>query len=79
MTCHTCKYLDVGLNKAGRRVVYTQKAYRCLAPDPAEPKLPASVDVVLRSFLWPPRRSFMCPDMGKNCPCFEPIVGGKRK
>ena len=73
VTCKSCKWLDVALDKAGRRVVRKQNAYPCLAPDPERPKVPASVEERRGGFPWPPHRIFMCGYMGEDCPCWEAL------
>lgn len=70
MTCRSCQYLDVRPDSRGRVIPRRDKSYRCLAPEPARPIVPASVTpAYLR---WPPHRSHMEPDDGAECPCHEP-------
>ncbi len=72
MTCRTCKFLDVPLDKAGRRRPYKNLAYPCTYEIPY-PVLP---DAVTRhfGFHWPPARTYMSPRYGANCPCYEEFV-----
>jgi len=67
MTCATCKFLDVRINKAGQRVVRKDSAYQCLCAV-SEPILPASVTTAY-GYRWPPPKSYMTGDSGENCPC----------
>ena len=73
MTCKQCRWLDAPLDKIGRRVVRADNAYECTAPNPDEPKLPASVERSWGAFIWPPLRIFMCGSMGQECSCFEEL------
>ncbi len=63
--CKTCRFLDVPLDKAGRRVV-RDKSYRCTAPIP-EIVTPDSVE---RQGFYKVR---MCGDMGTTCPVWEAL------
>lgn len=67
MTCRTCRYLEVPLNKAQRRVPRREVYYACNVPLPLWPTLPASVV----SFMWPPPRVRMSPEHGEDCPLHE--------
>ena len=70
MSCRTCKYLNVPLDKAGRRVVRGSYAYPCTAPDTPQPQLPVSITEAY-GFKWPPPRQWVTPAMGASCPLHE--------
>lgn len=72
MACRDCKYLSVGLNRAGRRAVRKDYVYACIAPDPEPLSLPLSI-TQHGSFTWPPPRSFMTGADGEGCPAHAPI------
>lgn len=79
MSCKTCKYLDVPLDKLGRRITRKYYVYQCTCPLPQMPSLP---DSVTGHYTYTPilkgTRQFMERDMGESCPCYEPIKkGGK--
>lgn len=65
MACKDCKFMSVPLNAAGRRVVYKERAYRCQAPEPAWPPIPACMEnpKTFRNWIW--------ADAGEGCPTFE--------
>jgi hypothetical protein len=74
MTCKTCLHWDARLDKRGRRIV-RDNHYRCKAPLPDLPALPACIRVVDgRSFgcggelVWPPHRASTPGDHGEGCP-----------
>lgn len=69
MTCRHCKWLDVPLNKAGKRVAYKMQSYKCLFVPPLPP-LPMSMSKSY-NFRWPPHQSYVTPNFGEGCPCFE--------
>ena len=73
MTCRTCKHWGVTPSKTGRIIIRAGSVWPCVAPDPEEPKIPASM---LKSYRWswPPRRSYMQRDEGKGCATYEPKV-----
>lgn len=73
MSCRNCKWLDVGLNAAKRRVVYQRNAYRCVVPETPMPAFPISVTRAV-GFSWPPSRSHMSADDGEGCQQFELYV-----
>lgn len=58
MTCKTCKWFDVPLDKRGRRIIRKANAYRCTVPTPPRPPLPTSI-LENFGFNWPPRRTMM--------------------
>lgn len=68
--CRTCKHLAVRPDKLGRIVPRKNEVYRCLAPEPDLPPIPLSVSEVY-DFKWPPRRTMVTPDHGKDCPVWE--------
>lgn len=41
-SCRTCRYLDVPLDKAGRRVARIGHIYQCTFPTPTLPPMPES-------------------------------------
>ncbi len=67
-TCKTCRWLEVPLDKAGKRVV-RRMAYRCFAVVP-DIKLPASVTMDY-SFHWPLSRVSVWGTDGADCPCWK--------
>jgi hypothetical protein len=74
MACRDCKHLTVGLTSNGRRVIRKDKVYQCAYEVPAVilPMLPASI-VCGYGFKWPPPKSWMCGDDGKECSVFEKL------
>lgn len=68
MTCRNCKWLDVGPDKAGRRTVRKDRAYRCIVEVP-QPAFPMSVTTSY-NFRWPPLRRQMEGSDGDGCPLF---------
>ncbi len=73
--CRTCVHLIVEPDKAGRRVVRKQQAYRCGAPVPdILPLLPHSIT---KAYGWaaPSDRSkrWVCPDDGRGCPLYTAL------
>ena len=47
------------------------RAYRCLAPDPEMPAMPASITLA-HWFKWPPQRVHVCvDDQCEKCPLYE--------
>lgn len=72
MTCKTCKYLDLPLNKNGKRYATKDGMYRCNAMVPNDwwIMLPHSV---LRSYGFSQelRKGVMAPSDGQGCPCYE--------
>lgn len=68
MTCRDCRYLDVALNAAGRRVPRKGNAYPCTAPV-VPPPLPVSITKAY-GWQWPPARRHMEPNEGQDCPTF---------
>ncbi len=70
--CKTCRFLDVPLDKAGRRVVRIHDAFPCTAPLPEMPALPDSITKV---YGYKPagegRKCWMHGDMGTTCPVWE--------
>lgn len=76
-TCRTCQFLDVPPDKAGRIRPRSNYTYRCLAPDPVMPVMPASITTAY-GFSWPPcSRSYMHPDEGEGCPTYEARKAGQ--
>ena len=69
MTCRTCKFLDVALDSAGRRMPRKDRLYQCTVPV-LQPVLPACITVNPR-FTWPPPRTCMEPDSGTGCPFWD--------
>lgn len=69
MSCGACEYLSVETDRDGTRRVRRDRTYPCYAPVPEVPDLPHSVTGYL-SFNWPPRRTWMSPDGGEDCPSF---------
>lgn len=70
MACRDCRFLDVGLNKAGRRVPHPARAYRCTFDIPVPAKLPKSVVSVYSA-----GKRYMEPRDGDGCECHEPLRG----
>ncbi len=72
--CKTCRFLDVPLDKAGRRVVRKDSVYRCKGPVPAAPNLPDSVTQAygFMRTAWV-HRQYMPGDMGTTCPVWEAL------
>jgi hypothetical protein len=69
--CKTCEYLVVHLDKAGRRVVRKDFAYRCsfdiwsiLAQLPDSSRVSRTTAAA----------SSMCGDQGTECPCWKESV-----
>lgn len=62
-----CRHLDVQPDKAGRFVHHRDSAYRCLAPDPVLPAMPASITRAPR-FSAEFNRTFVSKDMCADCP-----------
>jgi hypothetical protein len=71
MTCRKCQFLGVTPNAAGKVSPRKGNAYPCYAPIPEPPPLPASVMRSNWGFSWPPKKNWMEPDDGENCPTFE--------
>jgi len=69
MTCRGCEYLDVPLDKIGRRIPKTNFMYGCKAPIPA-PDYPSCVRLRITESM----KCHMSPDDGKNCPSFKSII-----
>ena len=61
MTCRTCKFLSVSPDEKGRIIVRKGNTYRCNAPGPEMPELPASM-TSRYDFRWPPSRGAMSPE-----------------
>ena len=69
MACRGCQYLDVPLDKLGRRIPKTGFVYGCKSPLPA-PDYPDSIRLRITEHM----KCFMRPDEGKNCPSFKSII-----
>ena len=69
-SCKTCAHLDVALDKAGRRVVRKDNAYRCNAPEPDVSSFPASITGA-HGFRARFTRSHMMGTAGFNCPAWK--------
>lgn len=67
MSCKTCLHWDARLDKRGRRILRGNH-YRCRAPEPPLPALPASVDVGRNGLRWPPHRVATGESDGEDCP-----------
>lgn len=72
--CGTCRFLRVDPDKAGRRVVRKDRAYRCQF-EIAWPPLPVSVTRAYGFRLPNPQHQGMFGDMGDDCPTWEAING----
>ncbi len=70
-SCKTCKWLDVAPDRRGRRVVRSERVYRCTVPMQYV-KLPDCVKQHY-SFRWPPHRDCMQGSDGENCITWERI------
>lgn len=70
--CAQCKHLVVPNDRAGRRMLRRDSAYRCVAPLP-ELGLPESViNANPPLAAWPlVSRAYMNGDAGSKCPTFE--------
>jgi len=67
MALKRCRYLEAAADKRLSRA----SAYRCLAPDPVQPEMPASITGYYR-FKWPPERAYVCvDDHCEKCPMYE--------
>lgn len=78
--CRSCRFLDVPLNKAGKRVPSVRHVYQCTAPTEVPP-LPVSVVKNYRGEILPlgffeSRKSWMSPAGGQFCPSWEPVKRG---
>lgn len=65
MACKDCKFMAVPPDTAGRRVVRKDRAYKCTAPEPIWPSVPACMEMpkTNRSWVW--------SDAYEGCPTFE--------
>lgn len=65
MACKDCKFMAVPPNAAGRRVIYKDRAYKCVAPEPIWPAIPACIEApkTHRNWVW--------SDAYDGCPTFE--------
>jgi hypothetical protein len=71
-SCGTCKWLEVKPDRDGKRRVRKSDVYRCVAPIPACPLLPQSVNWNgYNGFKWPPETGWMSPERGHSCPTYE--------
>lgn len=68
-SCRSCRWLDVPLNKSGKRVIRRGQLYPCIVPIAPLPPLPLSV--LYNKPYWPPTKSYMRPDEGLGCPLHE--------
>ena len=76
-SCKTCRYLDVPLNAAGRRVVRKDSPYDCIAPFPKEPVAPDSITswgVWKDAFNQGHKTRWMFGSEGENCPVWTPSI-----
>lgn len=75
-SCRTCRYLDVPLDKLGRRIVRRDQGYRCIFGPLERPAWPDSVTESY-GFRWPGNeqrgRRRMVGDDGENCPCWQKL------
>jgi hypothetical protein len=71
MTCGTCKHLKVDPSPSGRIIIRAGDVWPCIAPDPEEPKIPASM-LKRYGWSWPPSRCYMQRDDGEGCATYEP-------
>ncbi len=69
--CKTCVHLNVPLSPSGRRIVYSDKAYRCTV-EVLPQTLPDCMTVV-RGYRPEPHRMSMTGDMGTTCPFWAPL------
>jgi hypothetical protein len=68
-SCKSCRFLGVHADARGRITVRAQSAYECLVLVP-QPALPASMTQAY-GFRWPPAKSYMTGDSGRECPTWE--------
>ena len=68
-SCKACKWLDVPLNKAGKRVVYQHRVYACRWPEP-QPLLCDAITTHI-AFRLPLPRYRMAGSDGEHCPTWE--------
>lgn len=66
--CKTCKWIQAGVNKAGRRYISKRYPYKCLKDIDIQ-ELPYSMTKCYG--FWPPKKESVYWDEGKNCPCWE--------
>lgn len=66
--CHTCRFMEVPPDKAGRRVVRADKAYRCLY-EVTWPDMPDSITHA-HDFQYP-SKNWVWKNFGKDCPVWE--------
>jgi len=73
-TCKTCTHLDVPLDKAGRRVVRKNNAYRCQCPLPDMPPLPIAITSA-HNYREPSTFGrHMSGDDGAGCPTWKGLT-----
>ena len=79
-SCGNCEYLDLPLNKNGRRYKSKGGAYRCLVPLPEFPALPRCVTGAFRfSPITMRDRRAVQPDEGQTCPCYKRREDGDKQ
>lgn len=71
-TCRTCGFLEVPLDKVGKRVPRKDHTYNCEAPI-EKPLLPISVTKHY-NWRWPPNKLRMTPDDGESCPLYKKLI-----
>ena len=68
-SCKTCLFLGVHPDANGRIVVRAKNAYECLVVV-QQPALPESMTRAY-GYRWPPAKSYMTGDSGRECPTWE--------
>jgi hypothetical protein len=67
-----CTHLEIEPDKAGRLIMRADQAYRCKAPAPEMPVLPACITQAY-GFKWPPPRGYVFKETCAECPCWSPL------
>ena len=75
-SCKSCRFLGVHPDARGRINVRARNVYECLVQVP-EPVLPESMTRAY-GFRWPPAKSYMTGDSGRECPTWEQRASLKR-
>lgn len=73
--CRTCHFFKVPPNADGKRRIYRDRAYRCIAPLPRMPALPDSLTTAVGYIpLSQFRRCSVTASDGTSCPVWTEFV-----